>query len=285
MSFKIVSDSSSNLLCYDAIPYATVPLKIVVGDKEYVDDANLDVAGMVADLKKFKGKSGSSCPNVQEWLEAFEGADNIIALTISKELSGSYSAAVHAAEEYMTENPGKQVWVLDSVAAGPEMGMLIERITALVNEGCAMEELKAKVTEYHKHLHTLFCLESLTNLARNGRVSPAVATIAGVLGIRVVGDVTWGKITDQAKPRGQKKATEKLVQMMIDRGMIDGATVRIAHCFGEDNANLLKTKVLEKFPNCKVIIEPTTALCSFYAEAGGLMIGIEAGIHPAKYPA
>lgn len=283
MNFKIVSDSSSNLLRFDSVNYTTVPLKIVAGEKEYVDDASLDVAGMVADLKKFKGKSGSSCPNVQEWLDAFEGADNIIALTISKELSGSFSAAQHAADEYVAENPGKQVWVLDSVAAGPEMCMLIERITALVKGGCTMEQLREQVTEYHKHLHTLFCLESLTNLARNGRVSPAVATIAGVLGIRVVGDVTWGKITDQAKPRGQKKATEKLVQMMIDRGIEDGSTVRIAHCFGEENANLLKAKVLEKFPNCKVIIEPTTALCSFYAEAGGLMIGIEAGIHPTKY--
>ena len=285
MNIKIVSDSSSNLLQFSGIDYATVPLKIVAGEKEYVDNAQLDVAGMVADLKKFKGKSGSSCPNVQEWLDAFEGADNIIALTISAKLSGSYNSATNAAEEYMAENPGKQVWVLDSVAAGPEMALLIERIAALINEGKTLEEIKKPLTEYHKHLHTLFCLESLTNLARNGRVNPAVATIAGVLGIHVVGDVTWGQITDQAKPRGQKKAMEKLVQMMTDRGMKDGATVRIAHCQGEENANALKAKVLEKYPNCRFIIEPTTALCSFYAEAGGLMITIEAGIHPTKYPA
>lgn len=283
MNIKIVSDSSSNLLRYDRVSYATVPLKIVAGDREYVDNAALDVAGMVADLKKFKGKSGSSCPNVQEWLDAFEGADQIIAMTISKELSGSYSAAVNAAEEYMENHPGSQVWVLDTKAAGPEMCMLIERMAALIQEGCGLEEIQEKVTAYHKNLHTLFCLESLTNLARNGRVSPAVATIAGVLGIRVVGDVTWGQITDKAKPRGQRKATEALVKMMAERGMKDGATVRIAHCFGEENALALKNKVLEHYPACNVVIEPTTALCSYYAEAGGLMIGIEAGAHPAKY--
>ena len=283
MNIKIVSDSSSNLLQFSGADYTTVPLKIVAGDKEYVDNARLDVAGMVADLKKFKGKSGSSCPNVQEWLDAFQGADNVIALTISSKLSGSYSAAVNAAEEYMAENPGKQVWVLDTVSAGPEMALLIERMAALIAEGKTLSEIKEAVTEYHKHLHTLFCLESLTNLARNGRVSPAVATIAGVLGIRVVGDVTWGQITDQAKPRGQRKATEKLVQMMTERGLADGATVRIAHCFGQENANMLKAKVLEKFPGCQVILEPTTALCSFYAEAGGLMIAMEGGIHPTKY--
>ena len=285
MNIKIVSDSSSNLLQFGGIDYATVPLKIVAGEKEYVDNAQLDVAGMVADLKKFKGKSGSSCPNVQEWLDAFDGAETIIALTISQKLSGSYNAAVNAAEEYMAEHPGSEVWVLDSVAAGPEMAMLIERMAALIHEGKTLEQIKEAVTEYHKHLHTLFCLESLTNLARNGRVSPAVATIAGVLGIRVVGDVTWGQITDQAKPRGQKKAMEKLVKMMEERGIYDGTTVRIAHCLGEENANALKAKVLEKYPNCRFVIEPTTALCSFYAEAGGLMITIEAGLHPTKYPA
>ena len=282
MSFRIVADSSCNILSMEDPNYTTVPLKIVA-EKEYVDDINLDVAGMIEDLKVYKGKSGSSCPNVQEWLDAYEGADNIIALTISKELSGSYSAAKNAAEEYMSENPGKQVWVLDSVSAGPEMAMLIEKMAQLINQGLSMDEVRQQVTEYHKNLHTLFCLESLTNLARNGRVSPAVATIAGVLGIRVVGDVTWGQITDQAKPRGQRKATEALVKMMTERGLADGNTVRIAHCLGEANAQLLKDKVLEQYPNCKVVIEPTTALCSFYAEAGGLMIGIEGGVHPAKY--
>lgn len=283
MNIKIVSDSSSNILEMQGLNYTTVPLKINAGDMEFIDNKELDVAEMVAYLKKYKGKSGSSCPNAGEWLDAFQGADYVIAMTISRELSGSYSAALNAADTYMEENPGAQVWVLDSVAAGPEMGMLLDKVKELIDAGLSFEEIKAQLTEYHKHLHTLFCLQSLTNLARNGRVSPAVATVAGVLDIRPCGDVTWGQITDKHKPRGQKKAVDTLVKMMDQRGMVDGALVRIAHCFGEDNALALKAKVLEKYPNCTVAIEPTTALCSFYAEAGGLMIGIEAGIHPTKY--
>ena len=56
--------------------------------------------------------------------------------------------------------------------------------------------------------HILFCLESMMNLARNGRTSMAVAKIAGMLGIRVCGDVKAGMITPVHKPRGAKKATE-----------------------------------------------------------------------------
>jgi DegV family protein with EDD domain len=276
MSIKVVSDSSSNVFAVEGLHYATVPMKVIAA-KEYIDTPELDLQGMVTDLQNHKGKSGSSCPNVQEWLDAFGTGDDIFALTISKNLSGSYNAAKSAAEEYVEANPGKKAFVFDSLAAGPQQIMIAEKIKELINAGYDYETIKEKTLEYHNHTHILFCLESLTNLARNGRVSPAVAKIAGVLGMRVVGDVKGGQITPVHKPRGHKKAMQTLVEMLEERGLYDGALIRIAHCFGETQANDLKALVQEKYPNVRFIIEPTTALCSFYAEAGGLMIGFEGG--------
>ena len=276
MSIKVVSDSSSNVFAVEGLNYATVPMKVIAA-KEYIDTPELDLLGMVTDLQNHKGKSGSSCPNVQEWLDAFGTGDDIFALTISKNLSGSYNAAKSAAEEYVEANPGKKAFVFDSLAAGPQQIMIAEKIKELINAGYDYETIKEKTLEYHNHTHILFCLESLTNLARNGRVSPAVAKIAGVLGMRVVGDVKGGQITPVHKPRGHKKAMQTLVEMLEERGLYDGALIRIAHCFGESQANDLKALVQEKYPNVRFIIEPTTALCSFYAEAGGLMIGFEGG--------
>lgn len=276
MNYKIVSDSSSNILAMDDPHFASVPMK-VIAEKEYVDTAELNLAGMVDDLKKHKGKSGSSCPNVAEWLESFGDADYVFATTISKNLSGSYGSAKQAADEYMEKNPGKKVFIFDSLAAGPQQAMIIDKIRELVAKGLDFEAIKEKVLDYHNHTHILFCLESLTNLARNGRISPAVAKIAGVLGIRVVGDVKGGLITPVSKPRGAKKATQALVDMLKERGFYDGALLRIAHCFGEGPAKDLRDAVLAEFPNCRFMLEPTTALCSFYAEAGGLMIGFEGG--------
>ena len=276
MSIKVVSDSSSNVFAVEGLHYATVPMKVIAA-KEYIDTPELDLQGMVTDLQNHKGKSGSSCPNVQEWLDAFGTGDDIFALTISKNPSGSYNAAKSAAEEYVEANPGKKAFVFDSLAAGPQQIMIAEKIKELINAGYDYETIKEKTLEYHNHTHILFCLESLTNLARNGRVSPAVAKIAGVLGMRVVGDVKGGQITPVHKPRGHKKAMQTLVEMLEERGLYDGALIRIAHCFGESQANDLKALVQEKYPNVRFIIEPTTALCSFYAEAGGLMIGFEGG--------
>ena len=276
MTHKIVSDSSSNIFSITGADYATVPMKVIAA-KEYIDTPQLDLQGMVEDLKAHKGKSGSSCPNVGEWLEAFGDADMIFGVTISKNLSGSYNAAQQAAEEYMEQNPGKRVYIFDSLAAGPQQAMLIDKINQLIQEGCDFDTIVEQAREYHNHTHILFCLESLTNLARNGRVSMAVAKIAGVLGIRVIGDVKGGEITPVHKIRGEKKSLQTLVEMLAERGFQDGALIRVANCFGKSQTNALKEAVMQQYPNCRFVIEPTTALCSFYAEAGGLMIGFEGG--------
>ena len=277
MRYIIVSDSSSNIFKLEGTEYTTVPMK-VIAEKEYVDSTTLDLAGMVEDLKKFKGKSGSSCPNVQDWLDAFDGDyDAVFCATISKNLSGSYNSAKQAMETWLEENPGKRGYVFDSLAAGPQQIMLCEKIAQLINEGNDFDAVVEKALEYHNHTHILFRLESLTNLARNGRVNPAVAKIVGALGIRVMGDVKGGLITPVHKIRGDKKAVPVLVEMMKERGFYDGAILRIAHCFGEEPALMLRDAVLAEFPNTKFTLESTTALCSFYAEAGGLMIGFEGG--------
>ena len=274
MKYMIVSDSSSNVLSMGTPLYTTVPLKIVA-EKEYVDDASLDLAGMMEDLRNHKGKSGSSCPNVGEWLEAFGDEQEVFCVTISKNLSGSYAAAKQAADTYMEEHPGRKVFIFDSLAVGPEMAMITDKIRECEAAGDDFETVVAKVLDYHNHVHTLFCLESMLNLARNGRVSMAVAKIAGMLGIRVAGIALGGQVTPIHKPRGAKKATQTLVEMLKERGFRDGNLLRVAHCFAPEAAEAFRSAVLAEFPNTRFLLEHTTALCSFYAEAGGLIIGFE----------
>ncbi|MGM9627511.1 MAG: DegV family protein [Faecousia sp.] len=278
MNYRIVADSSSNVLALAGANYTTVPMKIVA-EKEYVDNTSLNVAAMVEELKHHKGKSGSSCPNVGEWLEAFGDAACVFGVTISKHLSGSYNAAKQAAETYMEEHPGRKAYIFDSLATGPEMMMLVDKIRQCETDGVDFETTKAKVLDYHNHLHTLFCLESMNNLARNGRVNLAVAKLAGMLGIRVAGDAEGGEIIPVHKPRGPKKATQALVDMIKERGFYDGAVLRVAHCFAEEAAYALRNAIFEEFPHTKFLLEPTTALCSYYAEVGGLIIGFEGGFN------
>lgn len=274
MSYKVVSDSSCNILTGENPCFASVPMKIIA-QQEYVDAPGLDVAQMVEDLKNHKGKSGSSCPNVGEWLDAFGDADVVFGTTISDALSGSYSAACHAAETYMEEHPERKVHILDSMATGPEQAMLNDRLLQLLESGQEPEAVWEQIRDYQNHTYTLFCLESLNNLARNGRVNPAVAKLAGVLGIRVCGEAKNGEVTPVHKARGPKKATQTLADMIRERGFRDGGVLRVAHCFAQEQALALRDAILAQFPNARFVLEPTTALCSYYAELGGLIIGFE----------
>lgn len=277
MKYKLVADSSANLLTLDApFEYASVPLTLNAGDKSFIDDANLDVKEMVDFLSSYKGKSGSACPSVADWLNAFGDADRIICFTITSGLSGSYNAAHIAKNDYEAEYPDRKVFVLDSLSAGSELKLHMEKAIELIQVGIDFHDLCIELHNYaHNHCELIFCLESLNNLANNGRVSPLVAKVAGVLGIRVYGRASnQGQLEQKDKCRGEKKALIAIHKYMKELGYTSGK-VRIDHCFNEGAALQLKDMILKECPSADVVIEETRGLCSFYAEQGGLMVGFE----------
>ena len=274
MSFRIVSDSSSNILDLGCANYTTVPLKIVA-EKEYVDDKNLDVAGMVADLREYKGKSGSSCPNVGEWLDAFGDADDIFCVTITSALSGSYNSACVAKEIYESDNEGKRVFVIDTLSAGPEVTLAVEKLEEYIGKKIPYEEICNKITEYIKKTGLVFMLKSLMTFANNGRVSPIVARLVGVAGICIVGKASnQGTLEPMHKCRGEKRSLEMLINDLEKEGFESGK-ISIGHSQNESAALRLKEMILNKFKNVSIEIHNFRGLCSFYAEKGGLLVGFE----------
>ncbi|MDY3833180.1 MAG: DegV family protein, partial [Candidatus Ventricola sp.] len=228
-----------------------------------------------ADLKAYKGTSGSSCPNVFDWLNAFGDAENVFAVTITSSLSGSYNAACQAAEEYTAAHPGRKVCVLDSLTAGPELRLICEKVREGILAGKAFEEIEANTRAYMKHTHTIFALQSLNNLARNGRVNGAVAKLAGVLGIWVVGKGSdEGTLQQEHKCRGEKRAAETAYGDMKAHGY-NGGKVRMSNCLNDSVTDQLEAIIRKDYPDAEITCEQTTGLCSFYAEQGGMIIGYE----------
>lgn len=269
MNIKLVADSSSNLFSLPGADYSCVPMKILSPTREYVDTPELELDEMLEDLKAARGPSGTSCPNFHEWAEAFEGADCGFAVTITSRLSGCCSAATHAAAE--REN----ICVLDSLSTGPEMQLILEKLRDDIAAGLDFESMKTRIRDYMTHTHLLFCLQSLRNLAQNGRVSHAAAKLAGALGLRMVGKASdEGTLELLHKARGEKKAISTVWEEMLRHGY-QGGKVAISHCKNLPAAQALKTLVHDRFPGALVDILPCTALCSFYAEEGGFIVGYE----------
>ena len=275
MNTKIVVDSSASLYTLQGVDFECVPLKIITDDAEYLDNGTMDALGMAQTLRTYKGKTSTSCPNVSDWLAAYEGADEVYAITITGTLSGSYNAAQLAAEEYQQENPGKRVFVLDSLSTGPEQRLLAEHLRDLLAEGKEFDEICEEMLRYHKHTHLLFSLESLANLARNGRVKPAVAAVARMLGIRVIGQASEaGELDVLCKTRGEHGALERIVLELKEHGYTNGR-LHISHCGNPAAAERLKHMVKAVFDGAKVDISECGGLCSCYAELGGLLVGYE----------
>ena len=275
MKFKIVTDSSADLLNIEGIPFESVPLKIITSEQEYVDDASLDVKKMLDDLKNYKGKSRTSCPSSGEYLRAFGDAENVFCVTITGGLSGSFNAARVAAETYVSEHPERRVHVIDSLSTGAENALLLEKLAVLIAVHNDFDAVKEKITEYHTRTRLIFALESMHNLANNGRVSSIVAKICGVLGIRVIGrasDVGTLEITN--KSRGAKAAAADIVKNMGSEGFASGR-VKLHHANNLPFAEAVKEKILAEYPTASVEIAEARGLCSFYAEAGGLLVGFE----------
>lgn len=274
MEYKIVSDSSSNVREIKGVNYESVPMKIINGDKEYIDDSSLDVEKMIEELKHTKSTSGTSCPNVHDWVEAFGNSENIFAFTITSSLSGSYNSALNAKKMYEKSN-NANVYVMDTLSTGPEMRLCMEKVVECDKNGYDFEKTVNELENYKKNTHLIFCLKSMNNLAKNGRVSLASAKIAFVLGIRVVGKASLeGTLEPLHKCRGEGKALQTIYDVMISEGFC-GGKVRISHCNNYDGAKQLEKIIKSKYPKTDILIDECTALCSFYAEDGGLIVGYE----------
>jgi len=275
MSSKIVLDSSGDLQHFEGVDFASVPLKILAGEREFVDNAEENVMGMVEFLREYKGKTSTSCPGVGEYLEAYGDAENVYCVTITSNLSGSYNAAEIAARTYVEQHPERKVHVFDSLSTGPEMALIAEKIRELLNQNIPFEKIVEQIKKYQEKTRLMFSLESLHNLANNGRVSSAVAAITGILGIRLIGRASdVGTLQPTGKARGEKKLLPELLKNMIGMGYA-GGKLRIDHCNNSSAAEKLSQLVLERFPDADVSTGVCGALCSFYAEEGGLLIGFE----------
>ena len=274
-NYKIVSDSSSDVLTLDGVDYASVPLTVRAGDRIFVDDANCDVQAMTDYMLTYKGKSSTACPSTQDWMDAFGDAENIICVTITSNLSGSYNAARVAAEEYMELHPGRRVHVVDTLSAGPELRLVIEKLKELISAGKSFDDIVTEIEKYHKRSFLLFSLSSLHNFVANGRVSPAVGALVGLLGIRVVGRASEvGTLEPLSKVRGDRKALQEIIRLMKELGW-KGGRVRIAHNNNEQMAFSLRDALRAIYEKLDVTINHCRGLCSFYAERGGVLVGFE----------
>lgn len=280
MIWNIVSDSSCDLRTSafhsDRVLFHSVPLRIQVGEQEFVDNDDLSVPEMLRAMAAEKSASSSACPSPADFAKAFEAGDCTVCFTISSNLSGTYNSAIMARDMVLEEYPEKRVCVIDSRATAGAMVLLIRRAKELMeaDETGDFDGICAQLRLYQAALRTCFTLENFDNLIKNGRMRPLVGTLLHSLGIHVIADATpQGTIHVADKARGEAKTFRSITALMRASKECDGAEVVISHCENLEGAMKLKQQILEDLPVKQVEIISCRGLTSFYAMEKGLIVG------------
>ena len=254
------------------------PLTITIDDTHYVDDGTVDIPPYLAAMKASKNPVRSACPSPDLYAEDIRATEgDCFIVTLSAKLSGSHNAALLGVQLAQEDMPEKKVHVFDSESASAGETYIALMIHDLIAAGKSFEQIVELVEEKIHSMHTLFVLDSLDNLVKNGRISKTVALLANVLSIRLLmSDDGHGAIKNISKARGIKGALGQMVETC--RKHTEGLAAAsqrlvISYCNCPERARQVRDMIREKCPAIdEIIMTPTSALSSMYANDGGIVI-------------
>ena len=254
------------------------PLTITIDDTHYVDDGTVDIPPYLAAMKASKNPVRSACPSPDLYAEDIRATEgDCFIVTLSAKLSGSHNAASLGVQLAQEDLPEKKVHVFDSESASAGETYIALMIHDLIAAGKSFEQIVELVEEKIRSMHTLFVLDSLDNLVKNGRISRTVALLANVLSIRLLmSDDGHGAIKNISKARGIKGALGQMGETC--RKHTEGLAAAsqrlvISYCNCPERARQVRDMIREKCPAIgEIIMTPTSALSSMYANDGGIVI-------------
>lgn len=276
MSFKIIVDS-----CCELTPqmqkescYIKVPLTIRSNGSTFVDDDTFDQADLLWSMKQSKDAPATSCPAPQLYLDAFLcGAEDIYVVTLSALLSGSHNSAQQAKLMLEEDNPEINVHVFNSCSAVCGETLIAMKIKELAETGMPFKKVVREVEQFIYRMQTLFVLENLENLRKNGRLTKLQAVVTGALRIKLLcGATPEGEISKLGQALTVKQALSKLVDRLAADVSHVGRTVIITHCNCLERAFQVKTMLESKCQFSNILITEAGGITTVYADDGGIVV-------------
>lgn len=220
MSVKLIVDSTADLIPGVRSRVTVVPLTIHFGEEEFIDGITIDSHRFYEKLieSDVLPSTSQATPFAFEeaFAEAVEAGFEVVCITCSSRLSGTYQSAVIASEEF----PGK-VHVVDSRTIALGSAILAEYALELVDKGLTAEEIAWRLMQKRDKIRLLAMLDTLEYLKKGGRISSAVALAGGLLNIKPVLCIENGEIRMLGKARGSRQANNLLVQEIGKAGGVD----------------------------------------------------------------
>ncbi len=222
MSIKIMVDSATDFTKQQAndLGLLFVPISVTFDGEEYLDGENLFAEEFYKKLETCNSMPQTSLINEFRWSEAFEDAikdgSELIVITLSSKLSGTYQAAVNAATPY-----NGSVRVIDSLNAASGEGILAEYAVKLRDEGLSIDEICQELNEKKKDICVYAVIDTLKYLKKGGRISSATALLGATLSIKPLVGVIDGEVKMVGKAMGNRRGNQTLNRIIAEQGGVD----------------------------------------------------------------
>ncbi len=276
MAYKIIVDSCTDLTdkMKEDSRILAVPLTLQVDDKTIIDDETFNQKEFLKIVAESPNSPKSSCPSPEAYMNLFGGEEDVYAVTLSSNLSGSYNSAVLGRKLYLEENPHKNIEIINSCSASAGQTLIAMKIQEYVEAGKEFQEIVQLVNNFRDKLSTKFVLENLDTLRKSGRLTGIKAILTGVLNIKPVMAATpEGTICKLDQARGIQKALV-LMASLIEQDVknAEERIVGIAHCNNYNRALFVKDEILKRVPFKDSFIVDTAGVSTMYAGDGGIIV-------------
>lgn len=247
-----VGDIPRNLV--EELGIIVVPLSFVIEGETFVD-GELTMTEFLQRMDASSELPQTSQPSVGAFVEAFEEGlsrcKEVVCITISNRLSGTFESAMEAARKV-----GDHVHVLDTLNLSFGEGYQALTAARAAFAGESLEGVKQAFERAHRNIHMLVGLDSLKNIAKGGRIGRVSAFLGGVLNMRVsltVGDD--GMFIPVARVRGEKAALEATVNWLAERvSTTKRAEFAVMHCGSPEKAAWLESAVRSRFNVAELLV-------------------------------
>ncbi len=220
MKVRIVIDSTADVLPEIAQQLHIVPLTVHFGTETYEDGVTITHKQFYEMLVERDTLPTTSQPSPEAFAAAYRAAqqagEQVVVLTVSSKLSGTYQSATIAAMDF----PG-MVWVVDTQTVAIGSGILAELALRLKEQGLSASEIAARLECERENVRVIALLDTLEYLKRGGRISKTAAFAGGLLSIKPVAAIQDGEIVLLGKARGSKQGNNLLASEIQKAGGVD----------------------------------------------------------------
>ncbi len=278
MNIGIIGDSCCDLNneLESTINIKIVPLQIDIENKIFTDDKDLNLDVLRNTLKESKSGCKTACPSPDAYATVMREYDACVVVTLSSNLSGSYNAAVIAKNIVHEEFPDKEIYVIDSLSAASGETLLAKKVFEEIHKGNSLKDAVICVEKMKEKMKTIFVLEDLSTMIKNGRLNKLAGKVATMLSLRpILADNGNGEIIVRDKVRGTKNALTKMCNYILEETQnLTKNTVEliITHCNCEERAKEVKAEIMELCPAISnIIIVAAHGVSTVYGGQGGII--------------